>query len=555
MDAATQIGIAGSQVPGNIGYWHPEYTARRWWWELARVSYVGGREYLQPSWLQIDFQEPISNTVVDASSGTPIEKQIYGTRTTQYPCLLHRFVREGLAEYENRRTRADYRNVFAPTLNSLAAHSIVEAPSRTGDAQLTEFWEKCDRKREISMDRFVSTTLPWVLAYGHVIPFMDQKPEAQGGDGKPYIYWVSPLDIIDWQVDDDGEYRWVKQFIYAEMERTWDKPLERRNRYRVWSRDEIVEFETGQSGDGQHEIKGSRRPNALGKVPIIPFWLRQNPDTPQPDGIPFGIDLAKGCNRLFNLGSLLDQILYEQTFSILTIPAGNVNKVEVATNRALGYNPERSGNGAQYIAPDPEQARVLMEAAGAALEELRQRAGVGRGRSETSKQRQSADAAELESEGEKTILHDIVDAAEDWERRVVQMFDAYRGRAADSDTKAEVIYQRKFDLGSLQGELAEILSWKAVGASPDVQQRLLQDAVKRKFASLPREERERLASTITAESMQPPEPEPEAGEDGDASRARKPGQGNGPPAARPANGTRGRFPNAGGQRQPQQAPG
>jgi len=401
--------------PGTIQYQHPEY-GRRWWnWELARVSYVGGRDYLRPTRLSIDYQYPeVKQVDVNGALST-----IVGTaaKPLVYSYLLHRQTKEQPWEYENRVSRASYTNFFAPIINALVSETMRQPPTRDGDEQMLEFWKHPDEKREQSMDAMMRDGLTWASTYGIEFAFVDKNPEpdpAEGEDDKPYFYWVSPLDIIDWAIDDDGCYEWIKQFVYTEAPRTWKDPVTPLFQYIVWGKDTIDKYQTSATG-GDHVLLESR-PNVLGVVPVVPLYSKRDKDCAFPNGHPVVGDLAKVSNTVFNLQSWLLQILSDQTFGQLLVPSTQFDKIQLGTSRAVGYDPvSSSGAKPEYISPDPENARVIMESIGSLIELARQAAGIGRGRSEGSKDKASGAAMELEAEGKKNILGDIAESAQDFE--------------------------------------------------------------------------------------------------------------------------------------------
>ncbi len=493
-------GILGrDSVPGSISFRHPDYTDRWWWREFYRICYLGGREYLRPVRLSIEFQEPVPVTLTadgQLPGGTSGTGQLqYEPLSQQIKSVLFRHNREKSWEYENRRKRAHYINFIQPITKSLVSHATKKAATREGSDALMEFWEGVDCDRDESIGNFMRDGLRWAQVLGIVWACVDKKaadsadPDA---DGKPYAYWVSPLDIFDWGIDDQGRIEWLKQFVYTEQKRTWSDPIIPVYRFRVWTATDVTTYEVDKSGKAMVE---KRRSHDAGRVPFEPLFSQRDRESVFPDGTPIMGDACKVANSIFNYSSLKDEIGYKQTFSWLAIPDKKVDTIAIGMNTAFGYDPSQTSAVPTYVSPDAEQARVLMEFIQSGLEQLRQMLGVGRGRQEGSMQKSSEGALELENEDKRSILGDIAAEAQDFERRLADLVSAYNGEE-NAKTETVIKYATDYDLRSFGDEIDEYLKFAQVGLSPEVELLAKQDLVQKKFAELPPEEIDRLAKSM-----------------------------------------------------------
>jgi hypothetical protein len=493
--------------PPSPYYRHPEYVVRWWWREFNRLSYVGGREYARPARLTIEFDYPLPYSrdasgilITRNAQGQPIDP---GRGSNNYPSLLYRHSREKEWEFYNRLRRAHYFNIVKTAVNMLVSHAFKKGVTRTStDKTLSDFWDACDYDRKQKIDVFMREGARMAAVEGMMWCAADVKTtdpkDGSAGDGKPYVYWVNPLDIFDWLIDDDGQIVWLKQFVYVEGTRTPKEGIKPIHRFRVWYKDRVEEFDI-EPGSGVMDPPVTVKKHGFGRVPFEPLYSTKNNESAFPDGEPLVSDLAKVANSIYQYNSLLDEILYKQTFSQLVVPDTNVDAVQIGTNTVFGYNPVNGGK-PEYIAPDPRQAQVIGEVIANKLEQARLSFGVGRGVSESSKQKSSGDALTIETEDKRSILADVAASASDFENRLVGLLGALRNVKPD-DQEATIEYPTEFDTTAFVEDINEALDLRKVGMSPEIMLALRRQLAARKLAPLPEKERQKLLDTLQLEPV------------------------------------------------------
>ncbi len=488
--------LTAENKPGTLSYRHPEYLRRRWWREFCRISYVGGREYHSPTSIGVDFQEPLFTT----DNGISTFKEI---RNVVYPSMLYRHSREKEWEYHNRTKRAYYFNFVQSIVDMLVSHATKRAATRGGDEMFSKWITGVDEARTTTIDQYMREGLRWSRVMGIYWTCMDAAPSDSPGAANPYLYWVSPLDILDWETDSEGNIEWLKQFVGVTKSRAWNEPLIQRFQFRIWSKTDVKTFETDDKGVGEVVVPGLTRAHGLGRVPFIPLYAKVDKSLPVFGGTSPIEDLAKGANTVFNINSLLDEIRNKQTFSWLAVPTKHIDTLQMGVNTAFGYDATQTGGARpEYLAPDPEQARVLMESGGQVLEQLRQSVGVGRGRQEGSMQKSSGEALELESEDKRTILGDIAASGEDFERRLYDLYSRFRS-SAPAREKVSIQYPREFDVRALQQELDETLAFKKLPVSKEIVRELVEQLVRRKFSGIEPDRIKELLATLDGVDFAP----------------------------------------------------
>ena len=165
--------------------------------------------------------------------------------------------------------------------------------------------------------------------------------------------------LLDWSIGPDGLFDFVK-FLGENVDtrESFHQEEKRLKQYHVWTRTDYTSYRT--DGKKVVEIDGPH-PNPLGIVPIVTV---RNPEGSM-------LSDAAYLNRgIFNWSSLLDEILYRQTFAQLVLPGEELDEVKLGTATALNHDPEAK-NMPAYIAPPNGPAEILMKQIEAGAETVR----------------------------------------------------------------------------------------------------------------------------------------------------------------------------------------
>lgn len=306
---------------------HPDYKAFQSLWDTLGRAYNGGSEYVAKA-LQ-----------------------------------THRL--EHATDYQRRLKQATLLNYLRPICDAYANYlfrpegwGIKTAPSNTS---LLE--EDADRRGTDFFD-FWKSIAAKIANLGFGIVGVDAPKPPAGAEPRnraeqealkirPYLYWISPVDLLDWQVDEDGNI--TAAMVREQIPREMFADDEAGYRYRVWHGDrwELYDDDGARLEDG---------PNAAGVVPLVPVRFRNDGEF---IGIGLGQDLEPLQREILNLTSCLQEILYRQTFSQLVLQgvardySESENMAEVGTSAALLY-PEGM-NPPQFISANAAQAATLIE--------------------------------------------------------------------------------------------------------------------------------------------------------------------------------------------------
>lgn len=286
---------------------------------------------------------------------------------------LFRFPKETAANYSARLKRASRINFTKQVLDLMIQYLAKEAPARKKElasTALQEFWKDTDR-RGTGIDDFMKHIGLMTALYGRYYIMVDKpttvaknKLEQKHLKLKPYVYGITPLDVLDLVYDEfSGK---ITQVLIREYTRGSINLLEARSentlqeRYRLWlkTREGVqwVLWRQGKDGNVEELDRG------LANIPEIPIVEVHRL------GGSLVEDIATLDRKVFNYESLLDQILYEQTFSTLRLPwSGRTEEfyeqweLTVGTKSILPYDPS-TGAAPDFISPDAQQGELILKA-------------------------------------------------------------------------------------------------------------------------------------------------------------------------------------------------
>ena len=310
---------------------HPQYDARKPNWDFFLQSYEGGSHYF-----------------------------------TKENIFTHG--RELASDYEERLKRAHYQNYTEAVISIYTGHLFKKPIVRdtNGDEDFEQFFTNVDRNED-GIDNFMKDVADLAQVHGNVYILVDKpytngeiitKADEQANNITPYYTVVYPQNLINWELDNDGNLIWAR---LQEIQQKQENPFESRETetlYRTYTRDEwyIHDDKGNQISTGTHN---------LGEVPIVPVYNKKLKRYPF-----FGWsaieDIAYIYRAIANIASLMDEYIYRQCFNILVWPSSGVpqleeaeGEVELSTDNLMaiaddvGFQPD-------YLTPPTEPAEFLL---------------------------------------------------------------------------------------------------------------------------------------------------------------------------------------------------
>lgn len=296
----------------------------------------------------------------------------YGSGMFASGAAVTEHARESNQSITFRRKIAYYLNYTGPILNASVDPIFKDEIKReySKSVLFDEFLNDVDRQGT-SLQEFIEQNAIAAKLYGvmyivvdNVSEFGSSLAETLANRSMPYLTAVEPKNVVNYEFDDNGK---LKLFTYASYLKNADGTI--KAHYHTWTPTEwkITDSDNKTVGQGDHNI---------GRIPVVQWFgraARKRDILPPPEYL----SIAKTNAHVYNLCSLLSQILYNQTFSILTMPVDNngLSNVTIGTDNLLTY-PAEAGKAPSFIAPDKGPAEVLMAQIDKLINEMYRMSGI-----------------------------------------------------------------------------------------------------------------------------------------------------------------------------------
>jgi len=444
---------------------HPQYDKRAKEYEFFEESYKGGCDYV--------------------SSGNLFEHAYEDS--------------EGFAD---RKKRAYFYNYCAPIVNAYNSFIYRQEIQRDfgsldENPLFAKFKDNVDRQGH-NYEEFFRSLSKWASVSGLRFLLVDkpsqeaqtQKEELEGNI-YPYLVHIDPQNVIDWGLDDFGNLEWIKIRETARDAKTFDQDTPASEFYRIWYKDRWELWEVERDGEDKKARKTEEGNHPIGEVPVIQVYhVSEDPMR----GFSLLNDIAYVNRALFNWCSLLDEILYRQTFSQLVYPEDQshpVSSITLGTQRGIGY--PAGGDAPDFISPDASQATVIMQQVEKGVEEIYRLATL-RGAIGVEEQ-SSGVARSYDFMITNNTLSDKAKNMESVETRALRYWARWQGI---EDPQATVQYPNEFEISSLSEEIQNVISAQTLQISNRFEQILKERIVKRMAPRLPKEDMDLIEAEIKA---------------------------------------------------------
>lgn len=466
---------------------HPDWHRYNTRWRMAQSFWRGGLHILDPDYPATNIPIATELTQDDTAGGVDPEPDIdrirYKWTTSPANSFLFKHQRETLAEYEDRHQRMINLPLFQYVCNVLASGVLRDKPIREGAS--SPAWKQLHTDIDnagTDVNAFMRRALSLGLVFGRVhavtdrVAFDDEarsRGEQRSRGERPYSYLITPLELVDYVVDQHGQFVWATVMeVQPDARKPGQIPGETQGygtplQYRVWDRTSWTLYRKPSSDHGaailspsNWEIVGGPTPHGTpGRVPISTLFCTKFADartmaceSPVADVLDLNRDIV---NKL----SELDELERAQTFGLLAIPeadGSSAGGIDIGPFRAFTF-PAGAGAPA-YIDPNPEHPTGKWARIQEKLHTARQLAPVGRGKAEYSKEERATSAISAERQDMENQMA--------WWSKALQSFDEQThdnlAKLAGESSAPTVAYPSNFDTRALGNEVSDALALASI---------------------------------------------------------------------------------------------
>ena len=366
--------------------------------------------------------------------------------------------RERDEEYTDRLKRAYYLNYTSPIVDTYSFFLFKTPVTRNfqeDSLRLRIFMNDCDKKGT-SFDQFIKDRVTSVLVSGSEFIVIDVPQQETltvqdelESNKRPYLYSIKTEDVLDYEEDENGIV-WIKYLeVRQDKGGSWDYEGEgQKTLYVVWSRGLYQSF------DADGNIVDNIKLN-IDFVPIVSIKFM--------NGESLIRDIARVNRSLFNWSSLLDEILYRQTFSWLVVPGDkneSLSEKKIGTSWAWTFDPD-SKHLPQFISPDSSQAATYETRCEKAIAEIYRIANLDWANSQMANKSGIAKAYDFMNVNK--ALSALAYAFQEAEKRIFRFIARYHGEDIDaSDAKLDssldvyIQYPSEFSYTALTDKLSRL---------------------------------------------------------------------------------------------------
>ena len=356
---------------------------------------------------------------------------------------LRKHERETEQKYQQRKELAYYLNYFKPCIDAHIAPIFKNLAIRDWKGAGATSWEIFindidfkgtkikDFMKQVAHKSKINGTCFIAVDRAEDIGELSLAALEENRNNLPYAFIIDPISIEEIEIDKFGR---ITKFVYLERDANSEEQAARRT----------LTIDGWELKDSKGTHKGQWN---LDCVPVIPVPSKNDNENFNPLPPSEFISIAKTNRAIYNMTSWLNDILLNQTFSVLVYPSNSSDKLILGTNNALGF-PSEASHEPKFIAPAADPANILHAEIDRLQQECYRMAGVVNVTGVKSEQSGIAKAWDFERTNQ--ILSDFADILENTELKLADLFQ----RFTKVDFEYTVNYPNDFSIADVQTELA-----------------------------------------------------------------------------------------------------
>ena len=277
--------------------------------------------------------------------------------------FIFRHLRETDSKWQARVERGYFYNYVESVVELFTAflyHHPVDRHAGSLSEDFEEIYKNADRSGT-SWNTFMQEACSFAQVEGHVGVLVDL-PKAESIDSeaerkelgiRPFLTLFHSLQIKDWEVDEFGNFIWVKLEVFRPEERTWRKAASISTRhYQIWSKTGWEEWELRKDNEGPMGEVARMTASGLHDLEVVPLCIVRMQKALHPwFGKSSVKDIADINIGILNWSSLGDEEIYERCLNVLAMEAGDdARPIELGDGNILEFA-EGTQNKPYYLSP------------------------------------------------------------------------------------------------------------------------------------------------------------------------------------------------------------
>lgn len=414
---------------------------------------------------------------------------------------LLKHTRESTDIYELRLRRAYYYNYVASVIDLFVSYLFHAPIKRTisgiPSSDLTSFYEDATKDGDsyhITMIQI--STLAQVCGHCFVLldtpydPDVENEAERKAKKIRPYISVYKPQCVLDWELDDDGKFDFVKIEIQLPSGRTWDEKSSTEKRsFLIYTKTEWVIYTLMPDSKEPKLVRSGVNP--LNEVPIVIVRGERSLTHPYM-GLSTVREIADINLAIYNWCSLGDEEIFERCLNVLALPSDDSTPdVTLSSHNVLKY--PAGSEAPTYLTPGTSPLDLIGSWINLAKDQIYRLAKLGGASSmHGSRETRSGIAYAFEFNETNQSLARKAECLEQAEISIHRLFALWLGV---SDPKIQIEYAKEFGVDDFLLELRTLLEAK----STLVSETALKEMEKRLTSKIFARDKQQLRDTINKE--------------------------------------------------------
>lgn len=432
---------------------------------------------------QLQFNAPFINIITNKYK--LLDDSYRGTGGYEDGTYLIAHPREKEDKYKRRQQLAYYTNFVKPVVDAQVNPIFKQEPNRQNTSSLYKLFINNVDGNDTSLTRFMKKAAIRAKLHGVEFIMMDmaEVDESSVITNKdvveqrlfPYLYLVSPSNIIDYAVDKFGRLIYLKYMVSnMSIDESGNKNMF--DEVYTWTESYCIKEVGG---------KTTKVLNTIGEIPVIPIYgAINNSDDFIPQSDVYAI--ARTNLALYNATSELRERNRAQAFSILTYPLAEDDDYEsgseainVGVNDVLMYRSGRSSPA--FITPPASPSDVILSEISFMIQQIYRMANM-KDNQTVSQYNVTGIAKEYDNQNLYQVILELAQGLQKAEYKIARIFNKYTNESKSNNLS--IVYNNEFGVVDTTSALNSAIQSLALNICPDFNLQLKKQVIRSVLTSV-----------------------------------------------------------------------